>query len=181
MKNSKLRIIVSGLIVQYPLGGVTWDYLQYVIGLARLGHDVYYFEDTGQCPYNPFEGVVSDDCSYNVNYLFRIMSRFGMENKWAYHFLDKSHGKSDWFGLSSTSRNEVRKTADLVIDISCTLRLLDDYKQGQRLVYVDTDPVFTQVKLKPISVTELMHTMFTSVMENAFQRQVRKPDITGCP
>ena len=37
-----LRIIVTGLIGQYPLGGVTWDYFQYVFGLHRLGHDVYY-------------------------------------------------------------------------------------------------------------------------------------------
>ena len=28
--SSSLRIIVSGLIAQYPLGGVTWDYFQYV-------------------------------------------------------------------------------------------------------------------------------------------------------
>ena len=47
---SSLRIIVTGLIGQYPLGGVTWDYLQYVLGLARLGHDVYYLEDSGQWP-----------------------------------------------------------------------------------------------------------------------------------
>ena len=46
MKNSKLRIIVTGLIGQHPaLGGVAWDYLQYPLGLSLLGHDVYYFED----------------------------------------------------------------------------------------------------------------------------------------
>ena len=44
--SSQLRIIVTGLLTQYPLGGVTWDYFQYVLGLAQLGHDVYYFEDT---------------------------------------------------------------------------------------------------------------------------------------
>ena len=37
---SSLRIIVTGLIAQYPLGGVAWDYFQYVLGLARLGHNV---------------------------------------------------------------------------------------------------------------------------------------------
>ena len=53
--SSRLRIVVTGLIAQYPLGGVTWDYFQYVLGLARLGHDVYYIEDTGQWPYTPAE------------------------------------------------------------------------------------------------------------------------------
>ena len=54
--SDSLRVIVTGLIGQYPLGGVTWDYLQYVLGLARLGHDVYYLEDTGGWPYNPRRG-----------------------------------------------------------------------------------------------------------------------------
>lgn len=51
LTSSRLRIIVTGLIAQYPLGGVTWDYVQYVLGLVRLGRDVYCFEDTGQWPY----------------------------------------------------------------------------------------------------------------------------------
>ena len=46
-----MRIIVTGLIAQHPLGGVTWDYVQYAVGLARLGHDVFYFEDSGLWPY----------------------------------------------------------------------------------------------------------------------------------
>src|SRR5262249_29606986 len=52
MTSSRLRIIVTGIIAQHPLlGGVTWDYIQYVVGHARLGHDVYYFEDSGEWPY----------------------------------------------------------------------------------------------------------------------------------
>ena len=83
---SSLRIIVTGLIAQYPLGGVTWDYFQYVLGLARLGHDVYYLEDTGQWPYNPHEGGTSKGCEFNVEYLAGIMARFGLADRWAYRF-----------------------------------------------------------------------------------------------
>ena len=83
---SPLRIIVTGFIAQYPLGGVTWDYFQYVLGLARLGYEVYYLEHTGQWPYNPVEVGLSYDCAFNVEYLAGLMSRFGPEeNKWAYH------------------------------------------------------------------------------------------------
>src|SRR5204862_4665058 len=47
-----LRIIVTGLVAQHArLGGVAWDYLQYVLGLHRLGHDVFYLEDSGEWPY----------------------------------------------------------------------------------------------------------------------------------
>jgi hypothetical protein len=77
MVDKKLRIVVTGLIAQYPLGGVAWDYGQYASGLHRLGHDVYYFEDTGQWPYNPLEGGVSKGCDYNVDYLSRVLTQLG--------------------------------------------------------------------------------------------------------
>ncbi len=66
---SSLRIVVSGYIAQYPLGGVACDYLQYVVGLKRLGHDVYYLEDTGLWPYHPGEGGLARNPSYHIEYL----------------------------------------------------------------------------------------------------------------
>ncbi len=42
MTTGRLRIVISGLAVTYPFGGVFWDYLQYLLGFARLGHDVLY-------------------------------------------------------------------------------------------------------------------------------------------
>ena len=40
--SERLNVIVAGLIGQYPIGGVTWDYIQYVLGLrgARAQRDV---------------------------------------------------------------------------------------------------------------------------------------------
>ena len=32
-----MRILVSGLIGQYAFGGVTWDYIQCVVGFRALG------------------------------------------------------------------------------------------------------------------------------------------------
>jgi hypothetical protein len=140
---SRLRIIVTGLIAQYPLGGVTWDYVQYVLGLAQLGHDVYYIEDTGQWPYNPGEGGLGKGCDFNIKYLAGIMSRYGLADQWAYRF----PWQSQWFGLSDTKRQEVIQSADLLINISGTLERPEEYRQVRRLAYIDSDPVFTQVKL----------------------------------
>ena len=140
---SSLRIIVSGLIAQYPLGGVTWDYFQYVLGLARLGHDVYYFEDTGLWPYNPNEGGTSKGCEFNVEFLSDIMKRYGLDDKWAYRF----PWESQWYGLSAAKRAEVVQSADLLINVSGVLERPDEYRQARRMVYIDSDPVFTQVKL----------------------------------
>lgn len=141
--SEKLRIIVTGQMAQYPLGGVTWFYLQYVIGLARLGHDVYYFEDSGQWPYNPSAGELIEGCEFNVRYLNDVMSRFGLADKWAYRF----PWQSQWFGLPEWKRREIIESADLLVNVSGTLERPQNYRKIHRLAYLDTDPVFTQVKL----------------------------------
>src|SRR6266404_1690843 len=115
MSESSLRIIVTGLIAQHPtLGGVTWDYLQYPLGLARLGHDVYYIEDSGEWPYNLDGGASGDDwvardCTPNVEFLASVMSRFGLADRWAYRFPIESR----WFGLSDARRKAVIESANL--------------------------------------------------------------------
>ena len=77
MRTSSLRIVVTGFIAQYPLGGMAWHYLQYVLGLDRLGHDVYYLEDTGRQTYRPVDRRPGADCSFSVEYLKNVMSRSG--------------------------------------------------------------------------------------------------------
>ena len=146
---SRLRIIVTGLIAQHPLlAGVTWDYLQYALGLSRLGHEVYYFEDSGQWPYTPDGGAsgnewIARDCAPNVDHLARVMARFGLADRWAYRFPTRPR----WFGLSHRERRAVIESADLLINVSGTLRRPADYRRVKRLVYIDSDPAFTQVKL----------------------------------
>jgi len=143
--SSRLRIIVTGLIAEYPLGGMTWHYLQYVLGLARLGHDTYYIEDSGGWPYNPAEGALAHEHDRNVPYLSDIMSRYGLGERWAYRV--HGDGESWWFGMSEALRSEVQRTADLVINISGTIESPESFAAGARLVYVDTDPVFIQIRL----------------------------------
>jgi hypothetical protein len=141
--STSLRIIVTGQIAQYPLGGVTWFYLHYVLGLKQLGHDVFYLEDSGQWPYNPTADGLVEGCDYNVEYLKTVMERFGLAGKWAYKF----PWQSQWFGLTDEERQELIETADILINVSGTLERPRDYRTIPRLVYLDTDPVFTQVKL----------------------------------
>ncbi len=45
---AKARVVVSGILFWYPLAGVTYQFLHYLIGLKRLGYDVYYAEDPSQ-------------------------------------------------------------------------------------------------------------------------------------
>jgi hypothetical protein len=141
--SSSVRVIVAGAIAQYPMGGMTWHYLQYVLGLARLGHDVFYVEDTGAGSYDPTRGGVSKECDFSVNYLAEVMGRFGLANRWAYRF----GPRAQWYGLSDERRNGVLRSADLLLNISGMLERPEEYRCVRRLAYVDTDPVFNQIKL----------------------------------
>lgn len=147
MTASSLRVIVTGFIGhQRLLGGVAWDYLNVVLGFQRLGHDVYYIEDSGCWPYNDVDGPLRGDWTdWNpqptVEHLSSIMSAFGLDHKWAYHFPPKS----EWFGLSTTERKEIIQTADVLINVAGTLEKPWDYRPVKKLVYIDTDPVFCQI------------------------------------
>ena len=147
--NQKLRIIVSGLIAQHRLlGGVAWGVLDWLIGLTRLGHDVYYIEDSGEWPYNLDGGPLGNDwiaydCTPNVDHLNRIMSRFGLSDKWAYRFPIQPQ----WYGLSDSKRRELLRSADLLINKSGVIEHPELYREIPRLIYIDTDPVFTQIEI----------------------------------
>jgi hypothetical protein len=148
MRASKLKIVVTGLIGQhYTLAGVTWDYIQYVIGLKNLGHEVYYLEDSGEWPYNLDGGPYGDDwvardCSKNINYLDYIFRKFDLGPVWAYRF--PLNGK--WYGLPDEKRRKIIKEADLVINVSGTLEKPEEYITKKK-IYIDSDPAFTQVKM----------------------------------
>ena len=139
--SSTLRVIVTGLIGHHPLGGMTWHYAQYLVGLRRLGHDVYYVEDTGKWPYDPGRGVETEDCGFAVDYVASVMSRFGLADHWAYH----GSAPSRWYGLPDAEREEVLGSADLLVNVSGSLGSPEAYRRVPRMAYVDTDPVFTQI------------------------------------
>ena len=145
---SRLRVIVTGLIAQHPhMGGVAWDYLQYAIGLKLLGHDVYYFEDSGEWPYNLDGGETGDDWAaqtpdWNLAHLSAIMERYGLGDRWAYRF----PRNDTWHGLSDPKRREVLATAELLVNVSGTIEHPARYRDIPRMAYIDSDPLFTQIK-----------------------------------
>jgi hypothetical protein len=143
---SGIRVVLSGYIGQYPMGGVAWDYLQFFLGLRALGHDVYYLEDTGQWPYNPVAGglIKEPNCDFNVAYIAALFSRFDAEDRWGYRFF----WDDSWYGIPDQRRAEVLRTADLILNVSGSLMDPGRYGEGATRAYVDTDPVFTQLKLE---------------------------------
>jgi hypothetical protein len=46
-------LVVLGMMGRCPFGGQTWLYLNWLRGLSRLGHDVWYVEDDATWPVRP--------------------------------------------------------------------------------------------------------------------------------
>jgi hypothetical protein len=65
-KPRKGKIVVFGILFWYPLGGVTFQFLHYLIGLRRLGYDPYYIEDSGRWVYDPELNDLSPRAEGNV-------------------------------------------------------------------------------------------------------------------
>ncbi len=138
-----MRIVVTGLLGQYAFGGVTWDYLQYLLGFRGLGHDVWYLEDSGAWPYDPVRQTVSEDCSYNVNYLRGIMTEFGFGDRWIYR--NGADGK--FHGAGESAARDLIKSGDLLVNVS-SAGWLRDYDFGvKHQMFIDGDPMFCQVGL----------------------------------
>ena len=137
----KRTIIVSGLAATYPLGGVAWDYIQYLHGFYRLGHDVYYLEDTGGWAYDPVGVTFVDDLTYHIGYLGDFLKRLdpGLGNRFCVIGPDDRH-----WGMSAEALAAVVKRADVFINISTTCQLREAYAAIPVKILIDSDPLYTQ-------------------------------------
>src|SRR5665213_2752778 len=141
---SRLRIIVAGMAAQYPVGGVAWDYLQYAIGLARLGHDVVYHEDTWCWPYHPPLRTMTDSPDFSAAYLRDFFARYAPElaERWHYQHLHETSR-----GMSRAAFDQFAKAADLFINVSGGSFFPDALAPSCLKLFVDTDPGYNQIIL----------------------------------
>jgi len=132
-----MKAIVTGMVVTYPVGGVAWDYLQYALGLERLGIEVYYLEDTGWQTYDPIRQEYGEDCSYGVEFLARTLARLSptLARRWHVRNMD---GRS--FGLDAEEFAHIVADADLFLNVSGGTLLRDVYMKCPRKVLIESDP-----------------------------------------
>ena len=98
---SGMRIIVAGGVGAMPFAGVTWQVLHYLEGFRRLGHQVFYLEDTQRWPYDPVNETVCDDAGPAITYIDTLMSAHDFE--WAY----RDVASEDLFGSSEKALTPV--------------------------------------------------------------------------
>ena len=138
-----MRVIITGLVGQYPFGGVIWDYLQYLLGFRALGHEVLYLEDSGAWPYDPEAGTITDDCSFALKSLKRIFGDFDLADSWVYR--NGADGK--FHGAGEKVARDWLRHGDLLVNVSSAGWLRDyDLRVGHRM-FIDGDPMFCQIGL----------------------------------
>lgn len=175
--SGRLRIVVLGYIVRGPIGGLVWHHLQYVMGLAALGHDVYFIEDSDDYPscYDPQRQTTDQNPDYGLRFAQLAFERVGLAERWAYH--DAHTGR--WLGPCAARATEICASAELVLNLSGVNPMRPWFLQIPERVLVDTDPVFTQVRhlTDPASRDlALQHTAFFTFGENICSAAGRIPD-----
>src|SRR6266540_4141798 len=127
---ARKRLVLAGIVGRYPVGGVTWCALQYIAGFQRLGYDVFYLEDTGECNFDPIQNAIATDPAYALDYIRRQLALVGLENSWAY--IDYEGG---YHGQTRAQVVEACRGADLMVR--------PEYERLSK-IFIDTDPGFTQ-------------------------------------
>jgi hypothetical protein len=135
----KLTILFTGMIAADPAqGGATWAVLQYVLGLRRLGHDVYFVEPVPDRSLRPAGASLAE--SDNASYFAAVRTAY-LKEKAA---LVRA-GSSDTDGMSYDELRAVARRADVLINVS---GMLQDEALISRIpvrVYLDLDPAFVQL------------------------------------
>jgi hypothetical protein len=153
-------IVVSGMIAADPWqGGATWAVLQYVLGLARLGHEVYLVEPVASKALQPEAGTLQT--SHNADYFTRVTAEFRLGGRAALLLTETR----ETAGLSYDQLLRVAKRADLLINISGMLTDEALLAPIPRRVYLDLDPAFNQLwhTVQGIEMRFRGHTHFVTV------------------
>jgi len=136
-------LVVLGLVGQYPMGGVAWQAIHYLLGFRALGWDVYYVEDSGAMPYDPRAGSSTEDFSYAIGWVRDVMARFGLAERWAYVDLMRH----EVHGLAPARLDALYRDAAALVNLCGATAPRDEHRQGPKLVYVETDPVYEQLRI----------------------------------
>lgn len=144
MNKPKGKIIVFGILFWYPLAGVTYQFLHYLIGLRRLGYDVYYIEDSARWIYDPRINDLSPDASGNIESVVPALQAHGFGDRWAFR---GKYPEGKCYGLSEAQIEQLYRDADAFLNVTGAQELRDEHLAIKRRIYVESDPFAIQVKV----------------------------------
>lgn len=139
------RIIVGSYMIRYPLGGMLSWSLQWLVGLRRLGHDVFFVEKANypRACYDPETRLNTDDPSRGIAVVDALFRRFDFEHRWC--FVDYA---GNYYGCSQQGIRRRFRDADLFLDIGTHGSWMDEAAASGLRVLVDGEPGYNQMKME---------------------------------
>lgn len=143
MSAAKGKVIVFGIAFWYPLAGVTYQFLHYLIGLKRLGYDVYYVEDSGRWVYDPRINDLTPNASSNVDAVAPVLEAHGFEGRWAFR---GNYPDGRCYGMREEELLRLYREADAFLNVTAAQELRDEHLRIPHRIYVESDPFPAQVR-----------------------------------
>src|SRR5437773_698073 len=140
----KGKIIVFGILFWYPLAGVTYQFLHYLLGLRRLGYDPYYVEDSGRWVYDPRINDLSPDASGNIAAVLSALQAHGFGERWAFR---GKYPDGKCYGMSEAQIDQLYREADAFLNVTGAQELREEHLAINRRIYVESDPFASQIKV----------------------------------
>lgn len=141
---SKGKILVFGILFWYPLAGVTFQFLHFLIGLRRLGYDPYYIEDSGRWIYDPRINDLSPDATGNIEAVLPALQAQGFGERWAFR---GNYPDGQCYGMTEERILQLYKTADAFLNVTGAQEIREEHLACPRRIYVESDPFASQVKV----------------------------------
>ncbi|NTW83870.1 MAG: hypothetical protein HGB36_10980 [Chlorobiaceae bacterium] len=139
------RIIVGSWMVRYPLGAAMSWVLQYLTGLQRLGHEVFFVEKAlywGEC-FDPEQQIMTNDASYGLNVVRNVLASIDMQKRICFVDYD-----GNYHGLGKNEIEDIFRSADLFIDMGTHGAWLQEAEKTCIKIFIDGDPGFVQMKME---------------------------------
>ena len=139
------RIVIMGFMGSMPIAGVIWQHIHYIVGLQRLGHEVFFIEDSARLPYNPETFEVTDEFDYAAKVLACLARDFDFKNRWAY--CARYLPGNPTAGLPLKKIRQLYREADAILNVCGTQEFNNDLLVSDRILYVESDPGVEQIKI----------------------------------
>jgi len=120
-------------------GGAAWAVLQYVLGLQRMGHDVYLIEPVSPGAIKPTGSPLAS--SENAAYFRAVTAAFNLQDRSS--MLVERSGES--VGLPESELRRICTKAAALINVSGMLQREDLISRIPIRIYLDLDPGFNQL------------------------------------
>ncbi len=167
---------VSGLP---EIAGNTWTFLQYVIGLGRLGVETYWVDHQPKLdprlPAQKGRARPHEDC-HSVDYVsarFHEMARaFGFDGRYSILYDDQTS-----FGLGLSALCDLARDADVLLNIAGPLDASSPLLEIERRAYVDLDPGFTQIWAQQLKLSLDKYDFFFTVGQNVGRPEFKVPTL----